>query len=55
MLYYVLVLTLGKKPKKSVLIGDSDDDGESNSYDYNDSFIDDVEEEGEGMQECFHM
>lgn len=28
----------------SVLHGDSDDDGEPNTYDYNDSFIDDREE-----------
>ena len=30
---------------RSVLVGDSDDDGEANTYDYNDSFIDD--EQGE--------
>ena len=27
--------------KRSVLTGNSDDDGETNTYDYNDSFIDD--------------
>ena len=32
---------LGKKPKQSILSGDSDDEGEPNTYDYNDSFIDD--------------
>nr|XP_014344385.1 PREDICTED: aprataxin and PNK-like factor [Latimeria chalumnae] len=32
---------------KSVLDGDSDDDGNSNDYDLNDSFIDDEEEEEE--------
>ena len=26
---------------RSILVGDSDDDGEPNTYDYNDSFIDD--------------
>ena len=35
-----------KKPKKSVVVGDSDDDGEANAYDYNDSFIDDEDVEG---------
>ena len=35
------VCTLEKKPKKSVLTGDSDDEDEPNTYDYHDSFIDD--------------
>ena len=35
-------LSVGKK--QSVLSGDSDDDGGPNTYDYNDSFIDDKEE-----------
>ena len=26
---------------RSIVVGDSDDDGEPNTYDYNDSFIDD--------------
>ena len=26
---------------RSIIVGDSDDDGEPNTYDYNDSFIDD--------------
>jgi hypothetical protein len=30
-----------KKAKKSILHGDSDDEDEPNTYDYNDSFIDD--------------
>lgn len=34
-----------KKGKKSVLAGDSDDDGGSNDYDLDDSFIDDDDEE----------
>ena len=28
----------------SILTGDSDDDGEPNTYDYNDSFIDDIDD-----------
>ena len=36
-------MALGKKAKKSALVGDSDDDREANSYDYTDSFIDDAE------------
>ena len=32
---------LRNHPKKSVLSGESDDDGEDNDYDYDDSFIDD--------------
>ena len=31
--------------QRSLLTGDSDDDGEANTYDYNDSFIDDDEGE----------
>ena len=38
--------TIGKKSKISALEGDSDDDGEPNTYDYNDSFIDDDEQSG---------
>ena len=34
-----LLFTAGKKP--SLLARDSDDDGEANTYDYTDSFIDD--------------
>ncbi|XP_040285977.1 aprataxin and PNK-like factor isoform X1 [Bufo bufo] len=34
-----------KKAKRSLLDGDSDDDGESNDYDLEDSFIDDDEDE----------
>ena len=37
---------VGKKGKRSVLAGDSDDDGGPNTYDYNDSFIDDDEMSG---------
>ena len=32
--------------KRSTLSGDSDDDGEPNTYDYNDSFIDDEQDGG---------
>lgn len=35
----ILLFITGKK--RSALSGDSDDDGEANTYDYNDSFIDD--------------
>ncbi|XP_064403573.1 aprataxin and PNK-like factor isoform X3 [Halichondria panicea] len=35
-----------KKGKCSILSGESDDDGEPNTYDYNDSFIDNSEEDG---------
>lgn len=34
-----------KKGKKSVVVGDSDDDGEPNDYDLDDSFIDDDDDE----------
>lgn len=40
---WYLFVAVGKKAKKSALVGDSDDDGEANSYDYTDSFIDDAE------------
>ena len=40
--HIVCSLSVGKK--QSVLSGDSDDDGGPNTYDYNDSFIDDKEE-----------
>ena len=36
----MLFCVSGKKPK-SALVGDSDDDNQPNTYDYNDSFIDD--------------
>lgn len=36
--------------KRSILSGDSDDDGEPNTYDYNDSFIDDDEDGGGGCR-----
>ncbi len=43
----VLFIVLSeKKPKRSVLSGDSDDEDQPNTYDYNDSFIDDIEESG---------
>lgn len=45
--FLVLLLKGKKKAKKSALEDDSDNDGEPNSYDYNDSFIDDEEIDGE--------
>lgn len=37
--------------KVSALTGDSDDDGEPNTYDYNDSFIDDADQPSEESTE----
>jgi len=37
--------------KVSALAGDSDDDGEPNTYDYNDSFIDDADKTSEESTE----
>ena len=42
----LFMLASGKKRKANVLAGESDDDGEPNTYDYNDSFIDDDELSG---------
>ncbi len=42
------MFVLAGKTKRSVLAGDSDDEDLPNTYDYNDSFIDDVDvSEGE--------
>ena len=43
----ILLFIAGKK--RSALSGDSDDDGEANTYDYNDSFIDDQDLHGNAM------
>ena len=37
--------------KVSALAGDSDDDGEANTYDYNDSFINDADQSSEESTE----
>ena len=47
------LLFIGKKPKRSVLAGDSDDDSQPNTYDYNDSFIDD--DDGGGIMILQHQ
>ena len=46
LIVYFSIHSLGKKSKMSVLEGNSDDDGGPNTYDYNDSFIDDDELSG---------
>ena len=44
-------MSLSLTAKVSALAGDSDDDGEPNTYDYNDSFIDDADQPSEESTE----
>ena len=48
-MWFVLFDSSFPTEKKSLVEGDSDDDGQPNTYDYKDSFIDDDDDDDDGI------